>query len=246
MKTQISRKQAKHLLWERVGMEGIDAIGTVCRIESHWGEDDAGRPKPGAGPIHIWLMFDQKEGKGWEDSKSYTLGEFNDKLKFVVGHRYGFYDWTQVEKLVEDTKKKYAEIQYSEDLVNSVARTINFLKEQRDRTVVNHQRFIREVHIFFQSLAIVADSVSRASTHTEKNARIRGLIEVIEGCNAKLVDIEEQELLDQHRMGWEPFFKSRYPVRRLLDKYNRQKTEISELKKLLKKNEIEFEDEMPF
>lgn len=225
-------------------MKGVEGIGTICRIESHWGEDVQGRPKPGAGQVMLWVAFDQQERTEWENSKSYTLEEFNQNLEYMLRSSNGRY---YNEADLDSEIKKHEEAIGCSYGGNNVQRVLSLVKTYQrsfDTAMANSKKFHEEMRIYLQSLAIVADMVSRASTHQEKNARIRGLIEVIEGAIDKLVHIELGDFYSYNP--YDSVFKSRYPVQRLVATNRELKTEVDRLKKLLEKNEVEVPEEMPF
>ncbi len=240
----VTRKQCKHLLWEYCRMKGVEGLGRICRIESHWGEDAKGNPKPGEGEIHIWIAFDHQTGSEWEKTKSYTLPEFNKELEYMIGADNGQY-WNEAD--FEDVLSKHESALGWKDARSTPGRVLSVISRYQrryDEAMAGTKSFVEEMRIHLRSMGIVADMVSRASSHNEKNARLRGLIEVIEGAIHDLTnkDFERHYTWNEY----ENVFKSKYPVQRLLDGKMKLENEVERLKATLKENGIEVEDEMPF
>ncbi len=86
-----------------------------------------------------------------------------------------------------------------------------------------------EMVTWLQGLRIVAEMVGNGGTHAEKNARLRGLTEVIESALNKMQQKRVQAGYDWY--SWDDVFKGDYPVREYIQSIHRLEDEIKQLKK---------------
>jgi hypothetical protein len=89
------------------------------------------------------------------------------------------------------------------------------------------------------------EMVAIAQTHGEKNARLRGFIELLNSTSSKLNDGYEDEIL----RGWrfETYGNSDLPYQSILRKFNELKRENAELKEKLNPSpKNEETEEYPF
>ena len=91
------------------------------------------------------------------------------------------------------------------------------------------KHFRDDVVVYLRAVALVADSTAQASTHAEKNARLRGLIETIESALQKLR--HEEVDFDCTYWQWPDVFRSDYPTVHLIRRIHELENEIKELKK---------------
>lgn len=102
---------------------------------------------------------------------------------------------------------------------NKVADTLAGVRTFRDDLIVQ-----------FRALAIVIESAGNAQTHAEKNARLRGFSEIVEGAIARL----RAESFDFDRASyrqWPDLFHSDFPYRHYLERIHQLEQEVQELKK---------------
>jgi hypothetical protein len=110
------------------------------------------------------------------------------------------------------------------DLVKSI------LREYEDKTTkaysdVKHVR--DDMLTFFRALALVLNMTGEAATHAEKNARLRGAIELLESAIEKLRHQNLESLFDIYR--WPDLFRSDWPTRRLMDRIHGLEQQIKDL-----------------
>lgn len=102
------------------------------------------------------------------------------------------------------------------------ARNANFGAERfRDQMVLN-----------LRAISMCLEMTGNAGTHSEKNARLRGALEIIE----RIVSQLQEEKFDFSRTYWRfsvDSYRTDYPVRELLDSVHRLKEELSEKNKQL-------------
>lgn len=92
---------------------------------------------------------------------------------------------------------------------------INDYRNSAERALQDAKDFRDEVLTYFAGLRIVADSITSASTHSEKNARMRGLIEVLESSSEKLRKLHFELTLGPP---WPDVFHSDYPTRQFVER----------------------------
>lgn len=86
-----------------------------------------------------------------------------------------------------------------------------------------------EMTTWLGALRIVAEMVGNGGTHAEKNARLRGLTEVIESALSKMQEKRVQAGYDWY--DWSDVFKGDYPVREYIQSIHKLEDEIKQLKK---------------
>lgn len=104
------------------------------------------------------------------------------------------------------------------------------LREYEDKTTraysdVKHVR--DDMLTFFRALALVLNMTGEAATHGEKNARLRGAIELLESAIEKLRHQNLESLFDIYR--WPDLFRSDWPTRRLMDRIHDLERQLKDL-----------------
>lgn len=82
---------------------------------------------------------------------------------------------------------------------------------------------------YFRALVIVLEMTGQAATHREKDARLRGAIELLEGMIQKLRYSDLGAMLGGFR--WPDIFRSDWPQQRLLDRVRVLEAELAEARK---------------
>lgn len=99
---------------------------------------------------------------------------------------------------------------------------------QRLQSPNAHKRFRDDMHAYFRALIIVLDMTGNASTHAEKNARLRGAIELLERMVEQLRGRDLEIIFSHYR--WADAFASDFPTRRMMDRIHELESEIASLK----------------
>lgn len=104
------------------------------------------------------------------------------------------------------------------------------LREYEDKTTkaysdVKHVR--DDMLTFFRALALVLNMTGEAATHAEKNARLRGSIELLETAIEKLRHQNLESLFDIYR--WPDLFRSEWPTRRLMERIHDLERQVKDL-----------------
>lgn len=121
---------------------------------------------------------------------------------------------------------------------------IRALMDQYERTaadaILDAQQFQADLTNWLQGLALCAEMVSNGQTHAEKNARMRGLVELIGSALSKIREYD-WKLSHHNRRGYRPddLFDNDYPVRHFKDRAERAERELADLKKRLGEAPVE-------
>lgn len=114
-------------------------------------------------------------------------------------------------------------------LASKVQRVVDHYTRMAASSVSNARSFKDDILTWLRAMAINAESVSWAGTHQEKNARLRGLVEVIErACK----DVNEMRLEDRNSWGsyTNDWMKSDFPVREYKSRIYELERENQQLK----------------
>ena len=140
----------------------------------------------------------------------------------------------ETQQKIKDIIKRHSNsihVHYSGDESEQIASILNHYERLAASAISNRKTLIDDALVYFRSVTMLFESVGMASTHAEKSARLRGLIELLQSAIKKLKNEKEEELLNNwHFMSWD---YSQYPYQSVLEKYGRMKAEHEELKKKL-------------
>ena len=119
---------------------------------------------------------------------------------------------------------------YNQTLAERIQRCVDHYTRMAATAVSDAHSFKDGVVAWLRGIAINAQSVSWAATHHEKDARLRGLIEVVEGA---ITEINKQRLQDR-LSAWngvvDSWSKSDFPTREMRRKILDQEAEIKRLR----------------
>jgi predicted nucleic acid-binding Zn-ribbon protein len=123
---------------------------------------------------------------------------------------------------------------YSSDhtLAERVQSCVNHYTRMAAEAVGDSHSFKDGVVSWLRGIAINAQSVSWASTHHEKDARLRGLIEVVETAITRINDVRFTDRLSPWNNVTDAWMKSDFPTREMRSRILKQEEEIKRLKKL--------------
>ncbi len=122
------------------------------------------------------------------------------------------------------------------DLADKAERILKQYEHKTAQALRNAQSFRDKALLHFRALSMCLEMTGNAQTHGEKNARLRGALEVIEATIEKLEreDFDLRDFCTWHGLENGFIFRSDYPVRSLL-------TQIEELKaQLINKESTEL------
>jgi hypothetical protein len=104
--------------------------------------------------------------------------------------------------------------------------------------------FKQDVQTWMRAIALLVDSAANAATHTEKNARLRGVVDLVESAIQRLRD-NFRHFSDSW---WQnpDIFRSDYPVKRYVERIRELEAKLAELEKTEDKPQQAQEfDEIP-
>lgn len=133
----------------------------------------------------------------------------------------------EIQKLINEHQDRQ---NYHQGFGTPAEKIKTILRQYEDKTTkaysdVKHVR--DDMLTFFRALALVLNMTGEAATHGEKNARLRGAIELLESAIEKLRHQNLESLFDIYR--WPDLFRSDWPTRRLMDRIHDLERQIKEL-----------------
>ncbi len=135
-----------------------------------------------------------------------------------------------VEKWEDNSREFGSGYFYDSDrtLATRVQRLVNHYQQTAATAVSGAKSFKDNMLTWMRAMAINAESATWAGTHAEKNARLRGLVEVIEAACKRV----NEARIESYRWGseFDDWMKSDYPVRELVRTIHRLEDEIKQLK----------------
>lgn len=151
---------------------------------------------------------------------------------------------------LDDFVKKHEEHQRQHYSGTVIARAFGVLNRYEVDAAKSHAaklKMVEDMKLYIRSMCMAAEMVGLASTHGEKAARLRGMIELMNNTAAKLEENHHDELL--HSWCFSMYGRSDFPYRGVLDKYEEMKRENQWLKDQiadLKGEKREEPKELPF
>lgn len=119
-------------------------------------------------------------------------------------------------------------------LAERTARIVEHYQRMATRSVESAMNERKGIVSWLRAIAICAQAVSWAETHREKDARLRGMIEVIETSITRIQDMpSEYAYFDG---GVDSWAKSDFPTRDMKRRILDQQAEIARLQKLVGEN----------
>lgn len=129
-------------------------------------------------------------------------------------------------------KKHEDQIKYfysTGSVVQRIEAVLRHYESQSVRALSTSKRFRDDVLVTFRALALIADMTGNAGTHAEKNARLRGMGELLEAAVKKLGDMAI-EFADDY-WHYDDIFRSDYPVRHYKERIYELEREVERLRK---------------
>ncbi len=146
----------------------------------------------------------------------------------------------EIVKIVSEEQEKNNHF-YRERLPGVVRQMLAHYRSVATGQLQRTKDFRDQIVLQLQALKIVADGVGAGQTHTEKNARLRLLIEVIGGAITTLMETKF-DINDYDPWRYDNVFRSDYPTRELFRKIHDLQSENAQLHKELKKSKGEPSD----
>lgn len=252
---RIKRRQTEILAEETSGLsEDVQAFIAVLLIRLSTATDDAAAMR---GVIEGIRDMARKSENVDVDSDNYNHRLHITDLLAAVSHQAADglknktgaalrKDLRQLEAMVDGFMKAMRESggwSYSNDrtLAEQIQRCIDHYTRMAANAVGDAHEFKDSVVAWLRGMAISAQSVSWASTHAEKDARLRGLIEVIETAISNINEKRVNDRLSSWRGVVDSWGKSDFPTREMRRRILDQQEEIERLKKSIGKPESTIE-----
>lgn len=122
----------------------------------------------------------------------------------------------EIEELIREHQEKQ---RYSQGFGSPAEKVKSILREYEDKTTKAYsdvKHFRDDMLTYFRALSLVLTMTGNAGTHAEKNARLRGAIELLESAIEKLRREHLEDLFSIYR--WPDVFRSDWPTRRLMER----------------------------
>lgn len=133
--------------------------------------------------------------------------------------------------LVKD-KQKDQRIIYHASLSEQIIALIRNYEYETTQALAGVKCFRDDTRMWLQAMVIVANTIGNAGTHREKDARLRGMIEILETVIEKLRT--EQSDFDSSYFRWPNLYRSEYPVRRYMERAEGAERQLQETEAKLK------------
>lgn len=129
--------------------------------------------------------------------------------------RYEAEQLQAVERVVKNHQQRI-HITHCGQISDQIASILEHYHDKALRSMSHTDQFQQELLVNFRALALVANSAAEGHTHGEKNARLRGLISMLEGAYDKISKwrIGVQSTLPP--WSYEPVFQANYPAQHYL------------------------------
>lgn len=106
-----------------------------------------------------------------------------------------------------------------------IAHIISDYHDAAVRAISDVKEFREDLQVYLRAIALVLDMTANASTHREKNARLRGACELIESAIAKLRESSIEFTLGRHGLSAD-IFRSDYPTRHFVERIHALEDEL--------------------
>ena len=133
-------------------------------------------------------------------------------------------------------------VHYSGDEIEQVASVINHYEREAAQAIAAKMDMTDNTLTYFRAAVMLVESASMGATHTEKNARLRGLTDLLNHTIEKLKQQKSDNILSHS--GYFSWDMATYPYQSVINKCNDLRRENEELKVRLG-NTKEPTDDLP-
>jgi len=116
----------------------------------------------------------------------------------------------------------------SRHLPDQITALVTYAGKEGDNAVKDMKSMLDNVIAHLRAMEIVAESVSDAGTHKEKDARLRGMIDVIGRAIQRATEFS-YDFGHRHWPTYRDLFKSDFPTRELMQELHNKDAEIKRL-----------------
>lgn len=230
----------KHNIWEReVSDIGEDVSTLIVQLGNRL---DAATDDATAQRAHLEIIRSTASRHVWDDGQEIKPTLILEWVQRAAIEGLGENgtgaalrkDIRQLEAMVKEfeevARRNGNNVHYNDPtLYSRVKRVVDYYTELAANTVSNARAFKDDILTWLRAMAINAESVSWAGTHQEKNARLRGLVEVIErACkDVNELRVEERRRWNDDLSNW---MRSDFPLREFKRRIYELEAEIKQLK----------------
>ncbi|MCU0551940.1 MAG: hypothetical protein MUC48_21595, partial [Leptolyngbya sp. Prado105] len=139
-------------------------------------------------------------------------------------------NWNRLVGYLESVESRlYIQIPKRTTIADRLVSALTIQNQKYLDQLKEFQVFQTNVIGYLRALALIVESSANTGTHSEKNARFRGVIALLETSIEK-VQSAHSTFVNSYWWSQPDLFRSDYPVRPLLDKIREQEKQIKELK----------------
>lgn len=136
-------------------------------------------------------------------------------------------EWQQLSSLILEHEKQQIPDRNNFSYLSRLKKVLEYYKHEQLKALSIVKAFREDVSIWMRAIAMVASTAGNASTHREKDARIRGLVSLVESCIQKIR--EEQKYFHEYYTDSPDLFRSDYPVQQYIQEIRCLEAEIKRL-----------------
>lgn len=208
-----TRNQNEELTDDRNAMKKLEEIA-----REHWDTEvkqGDGEPRESGFAFIRYMIAELSRGYGWWRSMKAVIEEQENKLH----HHYGSFG--------------------AADRLRYIFRNLE-RKAEQSQFAYHHLK--EDMLVWARAVGLAANMAANGGTHREINARMRGLIEMIESAVTAIRDAKEDERHGFYGAHVPDVFRSDYPVREHLRRIHELERELERERKLRNGDEIKAED----
>lgn len=135
----------------------------------------------------------------------------------------------EVEALVREHQKKQKYHSHFDSTAQGVKFIVGEYEDKATKAMSDVKTFRDDMLVYFRALSLTLTMTGEAQTHAEKNARLRGAIELLESAVEQLRNKDLEMLFSMWR--WPDLFRSDWPTRRLMERIHEQERELESYRK---------------
>lgn len=136
----------------------------------------------------------------------------------------------RVEKVIEEHSRNiHGYVSEYGDPAEKLQSILHYHERTSSRSISYINQFRDDMVRYLRAMAMIGEMTGNAATHAEKNARLRGMVELIEGSISTLLNIH----IEANSLSWsyKDIFASNYPVREYIDALHKVEHERDDYKK---------------
>jgi len=183
--------------------------------------------------LEALMHLTEPDAKPWLSEADFVTMVHTDCAKALASSEAGRKlrnEVREIERMVCGFEEKVQWFRGSDPLSKRIDAVINHYIRQAANAVSAEKNSRDNILTYLRAMVISAEAAYSGGTHYEKAARLRGVIEVIEGAITKL----QSYRVDFYNGYWrdhEDIFRSDYPVKEYIHKIHQLEAEVKQLQK---------------